>query len=197
MKNIIIYTATILMSLSLWNCTGRTGPNLNPEPDRNTFKKTPAWFNVKPKKDGYIYTTSVATSRDYQTSISKATVDARKQLAETLDSEVKGVTDRVIEETGLGADSEFTDNFTNTAEIIVESTIQGAEVINQETVEVKSDEGDIFRSWILLEYDQGYQQKRLLDAIKADKVLYDKLRATELLGEMEEKVEAYRKRKAQ
>ncbi len=185
------------MSLSLWNCTGRTGPNLNPEPDRSTFKKTPDWFNVKPKKDGYIYTTSVATSRDYQTSISKATVDARKQLAETLDSEVKGVTDRVIEETGLGADSEFTDNFTNTAEIIVARTIQGAEVTNQETVEVKSDEGDIFRSYILLEYDHGYQQKQLLDAIKADKVLHDQLRASELLDEMEEKVEAYRKRKAQ
>ena len=195
MKNIIIYTATILMSLSLWNCTGRTGPNLNPEPNRTTFKQTPDWFNNKPKAEGYKYTTSVAESRDYQSSISKATVDARKQLAETLESEVSGLTDLVIRETGLGADSDFTSDFKNTAEIIVSSTIQGAEVIKQETAEVKSDGSDIFRSWILLEYDQGYQQKKMLDAIKVDKVLHDKLESTELLKEMQEKVEAYRKRK--
>ena len=69
---------------------------------------------------------------------------------------------------------------------------QLAKVIKQETADAP---GNIFRSWVLSEYDQGYQQKKLLTAIKADKVLAEKLRASELLEEMEEKVEAYRKRK--
>ena len=48
-----------------------------------------------------------------------------------------------------------------------------------------------------MEYDSGLQQKALLNAIKADQLLYEKLQATELLEEMEAKVEAYRQRKGQ
>jgi len=36
--------------------------------------------------------------------------------------------------------------------------------------------------------------KRLLDKIKADKEIYDAVRASELIKEMESKVEAYRQR---
>ena len=49
------------------------------------------------------------STTNYQTSINKASLDARKQLANTLESEVVGVTNRVIEETGLGGNSEFVD----------------------------------------------------------------------------------------
>ncbi len=64
-------------------------------------------------------------------------------------------------------------------------------------MEEKSDKGDIYRAYVLMEYDSGLQQKALLNAIKADQLLYEKLQATELLDEMEAKVEAYRKRKGQ
>ena len=64
-------------------------------------------------------------------------------------------------------------------------------------MEEKSDKGDIYRAYVLMEYDSGLQQKALLNAIKADQLLYEKLQATELLEEMEAKVEAYRQRKGQ
>ena len=64
----------------------------------------------------------------------------------------------------------------------------------KELLEEKSNTQNIFRSYILIEWDEGAANKRLLDQIQADKELYDAMRATDLLNEMEEKVEAYRNR---
>ena len=47
-------------------------------------------------------------------------------------------------------------------------------------MEEKSDKGYIYRAYVLMEYDSGLQQKALLNAIKADQLLYEKLQATEL-----------------
>ena len=56
-------------------------------------------------------------------------------------------------------------------------------------------EKGLFRAYVLLEYDLGAANDRLLAKIKSDKELYDEIKVTELYKEMEEKVEAYRKRR--
>ena len=59
----------------------------------------------------------------------------------------------------------------------------------------KTDDGSrIYRSYVLVEFDEGAAQKRLLAKIKADEQLYNAMRATELFEEMEDEVEAYRQR---
>ena len=50
---------------------------------------------------------------------------------------------------------------------------------------------------VLIEWDAGAANKKLLAKIKADEALYTAMRTTELFDEMEEKVEAYRNRKSQ
>ena len=192
MKNIIIYTATIVMSLSLWNC-GNNKTDLTPDASRKVINLTPEWVEEPPQADNFIYTVASKTSRDYQTSITKADLEARKMLGVTIRSEIKGVATSAIEETGYSDDSEYIENFTNSAELAVDEIIQLAKVTKQKTIE----EEDNFRSWVLIEFDQGIQHKMVLAKLKQDKVLAEKLRGSELLEEMEEKVEAYRKRKAQ
>ena len=61
-------------------------------------------------------------------------------------------------------------------------------------LEEKSNNQDIFRSYILIEWDEGAANKRLLDKIKADEQLFNAMRASELFNEMEAKVEKYRER---
>ena len=197
MKKVFTYTMLTFMMVALWNCGASKGPDLTPEPTRKTFKTVPDWFNNKPQKEGYYYVATSATSRDFQTAIDKAELAARKKIGETLESEVSGVTSRAIQETGLGAGSKYMDDFKNTQELILRTSLRGAQNINQEIQEEQSDEGDIYRAYVLMEYDSGLQQKALLNAIKADQLLYEKLQATELLEEMEAKVEAYRQRKGQ
>ena len=187
MKNII----AIAILLFLFNCGNKPGPDLTGDATRKVIKETPEWAEKVPQLEGYIYTVASKTSRDYQTSITKSDLEARKSLGVTIRSEIKGITNSVIEETGYGDESEYIENFRNEAELAVLEMLELARVTEQKTVE----ENNIFRSWVLLEFDQGIQHKMVLAKLKQDKVLAEKLRASELLEEMEEKVEAYRKRR--
>ena len=105
-----------------------------------------------------------------------------------------GYTKRVQEETGLGSDSDILDRYSQTQGQIIATTLKDYQVVKKELLEEKSNNQNIFRSYILLEWDEGAANKRLLDQLKADKNIYDAIRATDLLNEMETKVEAYRKR---
>jgi len=189
-KYLIVTVITFMVS----GCGSVGGPDLSPEPTRKVMKKIPDWYLNTPSKKGYRYETGSATSQDLQLAVNKATLDAASRLAATIESEMEGYTKRVQEETGLGSNSEILDRYSQTQGQIIATSLKDYQVIKKELLEEKSNTQNIFRSYILIEWDEGAANKRLLDQIQADKELYDAMRATDLLNEMEEKVEAYRNR---
>ena len=195
MKNKIILLLFPFLTVLLFNCGASTGPDLSPEPTRKIMSNIPDWFMTTPKKDGFRYETATGTSQDLQLAINKATLDAASRLAATINSEMEGYTKRVQEETGLGSESELLDRYSQTQGQIIATALQDYVVAKKQIMEEKSNNQNIFRAYILLEWDEGAANKRLLDKIKADKEIYDAIRASELMEEMESKVEAYRKRK--
>ena len=52
----------------------------------------------------------------------------------------------------------------------------------------------IYHAFVLVEFDEHAAAAKLLAKIKSDKEIYDAIRASELVQEMEDKVEAYRQR---
>ena len=181
-------------SFLIFGCGSVGGPDLTPEPTRKIMKNIPDWYLNTPSKDGFRYAAATATSQDLQLSVNKATLDAASRLAATIESEMEGYTKRVQEETGLGADSDILDRYSQTQGQIIATSLKDYTVAKKEILEEKSNNQDIFRSYILIEWNEGAANKRLLDQIKADKELYDAVRAADLFNEMEEKVEAYRNR---
>lgn len=194
MKKILLSLLTVVVTLCLISCGSAGGPDLSPEPTRKVMKNIPDWFLNTPSKEGFRYETATATSQDLQLAINKATLDAASRLAATIQSEMEGYTKRVQEETGLGSDSDILDRYSQTQGQVIATALQDYIVAKKEILEEKSTTQDIFRAYILIEWDEGAANKRLLAQIQADKELYDAIRATELLNEMEEKVEAYRQR---
>lgn len=194
MKKILLSLLTVVVTLCLISCGSVGGPDLSPEPTRKVMKNIPDWFLNTPSKEGFRYETATATSQDLQLAINKATLDAASRLAATIQSEMEGYTKRVQEETGLGSDSDILDRYSQTQGQVIATALQDYIVAKKEILEEKSTTQDIFRAYILIEWDEGAANKRLLAQIQADKELYDAIRATELLNEMEEKVEAYRQR---
>ena len=194
MKKTLLSLLTVVVTLCLISCGSAGGPDLSPEPTRKVMKNIPDWFLNTPLKEGFRYETATATSQDLQLAINKATLDAASRLAATIQSEMEGYTKRVQEETGLGSDSDILDRYSQTQGQIIATALQDYIVAKKEILEEKSTTQDIFRAYILIEWDEGAANKRLLAQIQADKEVYDAIRATELLNEMEEKVEAYRQR---
>ena len=52
----------------------------------------------------------------------------------------------------------------------------------------------IYNVYVLVEFNTNAAQEKLLAQIKADQELYDAIKASELVDEMEQKVEEYRQR---
>lgn len=197
MQNLIIKTAVLTGILGLIGCAGgpEAGPDLSPEATRRTVAKVPDWFLNTPVEEGYRHETGTATSQDMQIAIDKAALNASNKLAGQMDSEMKAVVNRAQEETGLGAESDIVDRFSQTQEQIILNSLKDWRIAKKEIQEEKSGNTYIYRAYVLIEWDEGAANKRLLAQIKEDQQIYQALRATELLEEMEAKVEAYRKRK--
>jgi len=175
-------------------CGSNGTPDLTPDANRKTLKNVPDWYMETPQKEGFRYESSSATSQDMQMAISKARLDAANTLAGQVKSEMNGLVKRAEEETGLGADSEFISQFSQTQEQVISSSLENYRTAKKEIQEERTDTGYIYRAYVLIEWDEGASDRRLLNSIKSDQLIYDQMRSTELFNEMEEKVEAYRNR---
>ncbi|MDP6853158.1 MAG: hypothetical protein QGF36_05110 [Candidatus Marinimicrobia bacterium] len=185
----------ILSAMFLTGCGSKGGPDLTPEASRKTIKSAPDWFLTPPLKEGFITNSSSATSQDMQMALDKARTSAASTLAGLIESEWNGLVKRAQEETGLAENSQIIDHFSNTQEQVISNRLKDIRVSQREIMEEKTDDGTrIYRAYVLVEFDEGAAQKRLLAQIKADEQLYTAMRATELYDEMEQKVEAYRQR---
>jgi len=167
---------------------------LNPDASKKTLVSMPDWYLNLPVNEGYKYVTATSTSRDMQVAVDKATLGASNKLAGQVKSEMNAVVDRVQKETGLGKDSDIIDVFTQTQEQIISTSLEGWKVSNKAIEVEKTDAGRIYRAYVMVEWDEGAAQKQLLAKIKGDKQLFDAMEASELLDNMEEKVQRYRER---
>ena len=193
MKNIYIISICVI-SLILVGCGSKSGPDLYPEASRKTVKKLPKWYINTPVKEGYKYAAAEATSQSMQMAVDKARVSAVSNLSQMIKSEWNGYTKRVQEETGIGVESKILDQFSSTQENVISNQLDNIMVKEKEIQVENSDGTQIYRAFVLVEFDENAGNAKLLAQIKADQVLYDAIKASELVDEMEQKVEAYRQR---
>ncbi len=140
-----------------------------------------------PQKDGFVYAAGTERGDEIQNAVDEARLIAVGVLGQQLETEMNGVVARAQEEIN---DKGAIDNFKNTQESIYSVNVSDYKIAKQEIVNDKK----LYRAYVLIEYDMNAAQQKLLSKIKADQVLYEAMRATELFDEMEKKVEAYRKR---
>lgn len=191
MKKIILL---ILMLVIFIGCASKKGPDLSPNASRKTIGNMPEWFINPPKKEGFRYNASTATSQDMQMALDKARTSAATTLAGLVESEWNGLVKRAQEETGLGPDSDIIDQFSNTQEQIISKRLNDISISEQTVQDERTDKGRIYRAYVLVEFNEGAANERLLAQIKANEKIYTAIRASELFDEMEEKVAKYRER---
>ena len=204
MKNLIIpknkgdtmkKTIVLFLVFAIFTgCVSKKGPDLSPDASRKTIGNMPTWFMNPPKKDSFRYNAGTATSQDMQLAIDKARTSAATTLAGLVESEWNGLVKRAQEETGLGPDSDIIDQFSNTQEQIISKQLNDLSIVEQTVQDEKSNRGRIYRAYVLVEFNEGAANERLLAQIKSNEYIYNAIRATELFDEMEDKVAKYRER---
>ena len=179
LKKISNFLFLTLFSLVIVGCWGSKS--------KSTLKGAPEWFESPPNKSGFTYSVGTGKSSDYQAAINIAKLEAQAELAAMIRSEVKANVDKVFEENLGNANSDVLNLFKSTYETTFSTLLEDWKLTKREVVT----EGEYFRAYVLLRWDEGKAQKRALDKIKANKEIYDAIRANDMIQEMEDKVDKY------
>ena len=192
--NKIFITYITMIGFLFIGCGSKLGPDLSPEASSKTVKNVPDWYLDTPKTEGYLYAASNATSQSMQLAVDKARMQAVSELSQMMKSEWSGYTKRVQEEIGTGLDSKLLDTFSQTQENTISNQLENI-IVKEKDIQVMNSSGTkIYNVYVLVEFNTNVAQEKLLAQIKADQQLYDAIKASELVDEMEQKVEAYRQR---
>ena len=194
MKKYLLFTL-LTFGLLIMGCGSKGGPDLSPEASSKNVKNVPDWYLAPPKTEGFLYAASNATSQSMQLGVDKARMQAVSELSQMMKSEWGGYTKRVQEEIGTGSDSKLLDTFTQTQENTISNQLENVSVKEKDIQVMQSSGVRIYNVYVLAEFNINAAQEKLLAQIKADQQLYDAIKASELVDEMEQKVEAYRQRK--
>ena len=192
----------IAVSLFLINCSNpppTTGPKLDGDDPKEILEMEPEWYISIEPQEGY------TVGKGEGTSPSK--VGARKiaidNLLADLGQKTKAIsevrTESFFGQTGGDYDSSVRQQFEQIQSSVANASLDNYEEIRsatrpEDSVNKEGRKVTIYRTYVTGRISRFSADQRLLEKIKSDKELYDAVRASDLMEEMESKVEAYRQR---
>jgi hypothetical protein len=153
--------------------------------------KMPSWYMQPPQDANAIYTAGSESSPDMQMAIDSAANSARRALAFQLGAKTSAMMKDFAGQTGTAGDAEVVreiDRVTKT----VAADINIAGYIREKSEVIA--EGKNYRAFVLLRYPLGESNKVIADQVRKSKVLDTKLRASKAFQDLEQEIEAAKKR---
>ena len=161
------------------------------EATKQTVEELPDWFINLPRSDHAVYAAGTATSPDVQLAMDKSELNAKRSLADRINSALSSKMKEFIAETGQGEDTVVvTEAERVTTNLITEVNVAG---YNRTKSKILA-QGRQYRAYVLLEYPVGKANRLLVDQIKKNRVLESKLRASKAFKELEEDIKRARKK---
>jgi hypothetical protein len=156
-----------------------------------SISKAPAWILNPPQDANVIYTTGEGVSPRMQMAIDIAEGVARRDLAVRLGGVVSSKITQFAEQTGTASDLDVQDAISSaTKTVAVDKNVAG---YVRDKVELIS-EGANYKAFVLLKLPISEADRIAADQVKESKVLDTKLRASKAFQDLEQEIEAARKR---
>ncbi len=153
----------------------------------------PTWFTSVPQDPNFIFAANTATSQDLQLSIDKATTGARAEIGRQVEVRINALQKRFDEEVGVGEDTQLLQSFTQASKTVVSTSLSGSRIKYQEQYK----DGNLWRSYVLVEYPIGAANEALMAQIKKNEQMYTRFRASETFKELDDEVKKYEEWKKQ
>jgi hypothetical protein len=156
-----------------------------------TISKAPSWYTQPPVDTNSIYQTATESSPDMQRSMDKAVMTAKSQLASKLGDRVSQKIKEFASETGTINDEQVVRTI-ETARISVttDQNVAGYVLEKSEVVQ----EGNRYRSYVLLRYPVGENNKVISAQVKKNALLDGKVKASKAWEDLEKEIEAAKKK---
>lgn len=149
--------------------------------------KIPKWYSKIPCKNNYVCNVGTADSDRLQMAINEAAQNARIAIGQNLETNLAGLMRQASEEIN---DESAINNFQSMAEEILDIQLKDTEIVEQDHFQ----SGNKHTVFVLMQYDEGKANERMLRKVEEDKALYDAFRTTQLYDDMKKKVDEFRAR---
>ena len=154
---------------------------------KQTVSKAPVWFTTPPVDINAIFQVATESSPDLQRSMDKAVMTAKSQLASKLGDRVSQKIRDFATETGTVNDEQIVRTIETTRQsVALDVNVAGYVLEKSEVVQ----EGNRYRSYVLLRYPLGENNKVIVAQVKKNAVLDGKLRASKAFEELEREIES-------
>ena len=185
------YTMKYLLTFTIFLAVGMIGCGGSKSLQSAGTGDVPEWYTNVPQDPNYLFAANTQTSQDMQLATDKATEAARADIARQLQVKIEGLQKRFSEETGTSNDAQLLQMFTQAEKTVVDETLTGSRVKNQKIVK----DGNLWRSYVLVEYPIGTANEALMQQIKSNNQMYTRFRASQAFKELQEEVDKYEKYK--
>lgn len=157
----------------------------------SAISKTPTWYVQPPQDTNAIYTTGTEASPDMQMAMDMAVLSAKRNLAFQLGARTSAKMEDFAGQAGTAGDAEVSREIARVSKsVATDINVAG---FTREKSEIIS-EGKNYRAFALIRYPIGESNKIIADQIKRSKVLDTRLRASKAFQDLEQEIEAARKR---
>jgi predicted transcriptional regulator YdeE len=129
-----------------------------------------------------------ATSQDMSLSREKALTAAKQRLAGLINTKIKSVTDRYVNETEVGTNSDFEQKFENLTREVVNQTLVDIAIVCEKNFQ---EETGKYTTYIAIEVDKETMLNGINNGITKDQKLrvdYDKMKFEQIFNEEMEKL---------
>ena len=151
----------------------------------NAEEEIPKWFTELPKSETMLYARGTAVSSDMQLSIDKASIAAKRNLADKLESIISSKTQLFVKEAGIEEDTQIY----NELEQITSNTVNETKIGSYNEFKTKTLLiGSKYRTFFVLEYPISEAYKILIPKIKNNPVLEDTVQASQAYKDLEEEI---------
>ena len=159
------------------------------EATEQSVDELPSWFLNLPKEEHSVFAAGTATSPDLQLAMDKSTLNAKRTLADRINSLLSSKMKEFVTESGQGEDSVVISEAERvTTNLITEVNVAG---YAQEDAKVLP-QGNQYRAYVLLRYPVGKANGLLLDQVKKNRVLEGKLRSSKAFTDLEAEIKRAR-----
>lgn len=187
MKKLFFFVLCILTAGLLAGCSST--PDTPAQQMVKNAKEHQSLFNDFQKQCGKILDSGgvaaigIAESKSLEIALSKAKMNARRELAQMVETKIESLQKSFVEETGLANDAEILSQFSSTAKAITSQQIRGsaAKELKYET------SGETITACALMELNP----KIILDQFEKDEALYTRFRASKAYEELDKEIKEY------
>lgn len=186
MKKLLLASVVVILIAGAWGCASSSATAKKGLPD-TSMKNWPKWYlDPLPEEPGHIFAKATETSLKAELAENKATTEARKKIAQTIEIKVQNLEKKFDEEIGLGEDAELNSFYSSTTKTLTSQMLNGTRVAKTDFIR----EGTIFRAFVMVVMDDEFA-KGFVERVKNNKQLYQRFRASKAFEEMEKEIKEY------